>query len=917
MQTTIRANIRAGIHARVRASAHIIRRTGLLMAALCLSGAALVQGSLSGSVASLNLLTYGYRELNRYSMKLHLIFSLCVTVMTISFGVSPAFAATRVVYIEGTTVWGSAPPYFKSLDALLAAANVAQGKQARCSINPQTSYVIYTATGLVRAPYTLDEPSRSYKINNFRCVDDSPMTYDDREDYISPKGACALGFDAAKVYGIPDPPNGDFFICYKANYALEPRTCPVSNPIYPEVGLKKQREVDYSGSVNRLQMVRWYRSDIAEFASLATVKLLDPRSTATRSDQCYPGLYPGQQDGTYFSVCTPYYQLPADQPEGGLGGPVVFQEDGEMVAFDLIGGVVTAPKNRSLRLEKKFLPSGDFNWLYYDEFQRIDVFSSQGRLTSRWNIGGSHISLAYSDVSTLPEVAPAAALLISIGDDFGRSLQLGYNAFRQTRYLVDPAGNRSTYQYSGVDSSCGSDGCGRIVAINHPDASARIYHWDEAEFTGSASRGYLTGTSEYFPANGSQVAKTVRVGTYKYLNGQANSSEGANSVNKFVATDRSGVDVQVTDPLGVTRTQKFVTVSDTAYSAGSSQPGGAGCAASTSNKTYDARGNVASHDDFSGSRTCFLNDATRNLAIAQIEGLDTSTSCASVLPANSVLPLGARKVSTQWHPHWSLGVKTAAPGRITTSIYNGQPDPFNGGAVASCAPSTALLPDGKPIAVLCKQVEQATTDTDGHLGFSAGLQSGVVNRTSSWTYNQYGQVLTEDGPRTDVNDVTTYTYYSDTSFTGEGAAAQGHFIGDLQSVTNAASKITSYSKYNKHGQVLESTDANGVLSVNTYDLRQRLLSSSVGGQTTSYSYDAAGQLKKVTLPDTSWVGYDYDDAHRQVAVYDNKGNRTEYQLDNAGNRTGETTKDPGGNLKRQLTRSIDALGRVQQTTGRE
>jgi YD repeat-containing protein len=259
----------------------------------------------------------------------------------------------------------------------------------------------------------------------------------------------------------------------------------------------------------------------------------------------------------------------------------------------------------------------------------------------------------------------------------------------------------------------------------------------------------------------------------------------------------------------------------------------------------------------------------------------------------------------------------AEPGRITTSVYNGQPDPFNGNALASCAPTAALLPDGKPIAVLCKQVEQATTDTDGHLGFSAALQGGVANRTSSWTYNQYGQVLTEDGPRTDVSDVTTYTYYSDTSFTGSGAAAEGHYPGDLQSMTNAASKVTNYGKYNKHGQLLESTDPNGVLTVNTYDLRQRLLSTTVGGQTTSYSYDPAGQLKKVTLPDTSWVGYDYDDAHRQIAVYDNKGNRTDYVLDNAGNRTGENTKDPSGNLKRQLSRSIDALGRVQQTTGRE
>jgi len=55
MQTTIRASIHA--------SAHVIRRTGLLIAALCLSSAALAQGSLSGSVdsstTSVNLSTQG------------------------------------------------------------------------------------------------------------------------------------------------------------------------------------------------------------------------------------------------------------------------------------------------------------------------------------------------------------------------------------------------------------------------------------------------------------------------------------------------------------------------------------------------------------------------------------------------------------------------------------------------------------------------------------------------------------------------------------------------------------------------------------------------------------------------------------------------------------------------------------------
>ena len=74
---------------------------------------------------------------------------------------------------------------------------------------------------------------------------------------------------------------------------------------------------------------------------------------------------------------------------------------------------------------------------------------------------------------------------------------------------------------------------------------------------------------------------------------------------------------------------------------------------------------------------------------------------------------------------------------------------------------------------------------------------------------------------------------------------------------------------------------------------------------------------KITAPDTNWVGYEYDPAHRLVATKDSLGNRIEYTLDNAGNRTAENVKDPGGNLRRTLARSIDALGRVQQTTGRE
>ena len=194
------------------------------------------------------------------------------------------------------------------------------------------------------------------------------------------------------------------------------------------------------------------------------------------------------------------------------------------------------------------------------------------------------------------------------------------------------------------------------------------------------------------------------------------------------------------------------------------------------------------------------------------------------------------------------------------------------------------------------------------------IDTSVPLRTWNYTYNQYGQMLTAKDP---LNNTTTYAYYPDTTFTGTDPNAVGHTLGDLQTVTNAAGKVTSYTKYNKLGQVLEMRDPNGVLTVSTYDPRQRLLSRSIGGQTTSYAYDPAGQLLKITAPDSSWVGYEYDAAHRLVATKDNLGNRIEYTLSNAGERIAENVKDPSGTLARTLIRSIDALGRVQQTTGRE
>jgi YD repeat-containing protein len=239
----------------------------------------------------------------------------------------------------------------------------------------------------------------------------------------------------------------------------------------------------------------------------------------------------------------------------------------------------------------------------------------------------------------------------------------------------------------------------------------------------------------------------------------------------------------------------------------------------------------------------------------------------------------ARTISTQWHPTYRLPVAIAEPLRLTTFNYDASGNLLN-------------------------KTVQATTDSNGNQGFNAPVTGSP--RTWSYTYNQYGQVLTAKGPRTDVNDTTSYAYDSSS--------------GNLLTITNAAGQVTSLSNYDLNGRVGTITDPNGLTTNLSYSPRGWLLSKSVtapgtGSQLTSYQYDGVGQLISVNLPDNSTITYTYDPAHRLTNIADSLGNSIAYTLDAMGNRVSEQTKDPTGTLSRQVTRIYDALNRLQQVTG--
>jgi YD repeat-containing protein len=134
-------------------------------------------------------------------------------------------------------------------------------------------------------------------------------------------------------------------------------------------------------------------------------------------------------------------------------------------------------------------------------------------------------------------------------------------------------------------------------------------------------------------------------------------------------------------------------------------------------------------------------------------------------------------------------------------------------------------------------------------------------------------------------------------------------------VTNAAGHVTRYGNYDVNGRVGQITDPNGLITTFTYGPRGWLDSVSSGGEVTSYTYDAVGNLKTVTMPDGTTTTYSYDDAHRLTSIADSLGNKISYTLDLTGNRIGEDRNDSTGQLTSRISRVFDTFNHLKQVTG--
>ncbi len=449
----------------------------------------------------------------------------------------------------------------------------------------------------------------------------------------------------------------------------------------------------------------------------------------------------------------------------------------------------------------------------------------------------------------------ASGQITAITDATGRSLTFTFDAAQRIATLTDPAGGLTTYAY---------DPAGNLTSVTYPDLTSKTYHYESPAFPHA-----LTGISDETGA---------RYATWTYdPQGRALSSEHAGGAERVDLTYNADGSTTVTDALGSARTYGFTTVLGVVKGSGVSQPGGAGCAAASSAVSYDAHGNVASRADFNGHTTTYSHDLTRNLETTRSEAVGTPEQ---------------RTVETDWHPRFRLPVeireKDAAGTLLRTTRYTYDGD--------------NTLADGK-----------------GDLTRQAILDpvSGQ-SRLWTWSYTYHPSIpgvllqKVEDGPRSDVADLTTWDYYPP-----DALCEGGHLgcRGQLRQVTNALGHVTQVTRYSPNGQPETPIDPNGTITTLEYWPRGWLKSRTVAGESTLYDYDQAGQLTRLTRPDGGYVEYLYDAAHRLTDIVDPDGNRLHYTLDGLGNRTGEEILNAVGDLFYTHSRQFDALGRLWQDIG--
>ncbi|MEQ8786495.1 MAG: Calx-beta domain-containing protein [Pirellulaceae bacterium] len=521
----------------------------------------------------------------------------------------------------------------------------------------------------------------------------------------------------------------------------------------------------------------------------------------------------------------------------------------------------------------------EYTYTYDDAGNRLTETDPLGNVTEyEYDDRGRLVEITLPDPDS-PGSGQSSPVVAYTYDDVGRLLTQTDPLSRVTSYVYDAAGRMTTTILPDLDGAGGDD---------PPELT---YTYDALGNVATTTDAEGNTTTYQYDIN----SRLIKV-TLSDPDGQG----GMTQPEINYEYDDAGQLISETDALSRETTYEYDDLGRLTKVTLPDLDGAGGAPAPELTYTYDAVGNTLTETDAEGNTTTYEYDNLNRLVKTTLPDPDTSDQDP------------APYVTYSYDDAGQLVSQTDELGRTTSYEYDG----------------------------LGRLVTVTLPDLDG--------PGGIDPPEMTHAYDAVGNTLTE----TDAEgNTTTYAYdnlYRLTSITGEDPDGAGvgdpspvttfeyDSAGQLTKVTDALSRITSY-EYDALGRqtkvILPDLDGIGTGDpapemTYTYDLVGNLLTETdAEGNTTTYTYDDLYRLITITEADPDGVGvgvsspvttYLYDLAGQLIKITDPHSREIDFIYDVLGRRTSVTLPDPdgtGGPLEApQTTYTYDLVGNLLTET---
>ena len=484
-------------------------------------------------------------------------------------------------------------------------------------------------------------------------------------------------------------------------------------------------------------------------------------------------------------------------------------------------------------------------------------YDARGNLTGVLNAVGDMLKVEY-DAQDRP---------VAVISPSGATMRVEYDAASRPVRVIDPVGNATVYTYTPA---------GKVASITDAVGGVRRFEYNAAGELVAQVAPDGARTVREINELGYTVAETDPLGhVTKFVHdGMGRVTEKIDPAGNVWASRYNAADtlVEHTDPTGVlTRVSRDSAAGEITHQDG---------VGNTATVGFDALGRVMSSIDPSGAVTSWAYQFLTNTTTASSGEGDrgaahhqgTSEPVRVQDPTENLVRVpGAHALRTCTDAAGQVsGEVCDAAGRVLRQVSaSGAVTEYSYdacGRVASVTDADGVMTEYR-------------YDADSRL--VAKTRAGVV--VESFVYDLCGRVLER---RAGTKLVGRYAYDA---------------AGRVVRCVDAAWGTRSFS-YDACGRVVKAVSGVGGTCFFDYDGAGRLLArrvaTSEGFATTSYAYDAVGNVVSVTDPFGAVTKYAYDGAHRCTEVMNPDGSRVSYAYDGAGEVASMHVAKPGERLGR-------------------